>query len=155
MKPNTKTVTLYTGETKNVLAGSIVCDPNKAKRILADRGLIAADVSRELGFASNTLSGQLNAGVISGPMAAGLARVYDISKEAYEYVPESEEKVNTGEGEKHDNFAISETDMYKVMKAAFVDAIAEAFSENAGKIKAAIASAVAYAVRTEINRKWE
>lgn len=158
MKTGTKPVTLYNGKEALINMNAIPCDPDKFKSILRERGLFACDMSESLGYSSTAITNALFRGQISGPMAFALEHKYHIGKEDYEYVvPIKEEKPKEPEQKTimKDSLPADETALYEVMKSAVVDAINEAFATNAKQIRGTIAAAVAYAVRTEINRKEE
>jgi hypothetical protein len=134
-----KMLKLYNGEEKKALQNSEAVDPEKLKAEFKKRNLIAADVSRSLGYAGNTISGAMFSGVFPGHMVSGLERQYNIKLDDYRYVPEQQQTpVKTDDAP----VLVEETAMYTVMKTAFLDALNECIAGNMKNFRGMVMTAI-------------
>jgi hypothetical protein len=146
-RANWKTVKLYTGEEKKILVNSVTCDPEKIKRLIQKRDVMLSDASRLIGFASNTLSSAIFAGVLSGPMAVGLEREYGIKPCDYEYIPSKEQKEEPKQTVQAEPARMDEQAMYTVMKTAMLDAMNECFAGNMKNLRGMVMTAIQQALK--------
>ena len=137
MKPYSKEVKIYTGKTIIANVNSYPVDPDKFKQIFIGKGIIVADVSRSLGYAANTLSSALHAGIFSGPVINGLRNQYGIDYSEYAYIPEEKKP----EPQPEPNCA-DETALYQTMKLAMKDAMTEWFADNVKNLRGTIYAAI-------------
>lgn len=121
------TLKLYNGTERRVVPNSIAVDPDKIRKEFRKRNVTASEVSRSIGYANNSLSAAIFAGVFAGPMVQGLASKYNIRPEDYEFKQPEPEIIEPESGE---NVNVDETAMYTIMKKAFVDAIGEFLNDN-------------------------
>lgn len=87
MKPLTKEVEIYTGKIVTAKLNSMPVNPQKFKNILAEKNLLASNVSASLGYSRNTISSALYAGLFSQALIIGLKNMYEINYDDYAYTP--------------------------------------------------------------------
>lgn len=122
------TLKLYNGTERRVVPNSIAVDPDKIRKEFRKRNVTASEVSRSIGYANNSLSAAIFAGVFAGPMVQGLASKYNIRPEDYEFKQPEPETIEPVLEDTTVN--VDETAMYTIMKKAFVDAIGEFLNDN-------------------------
>lgn len=142
MKPYSKEATIYTGKTIRINVNSYPVDPDKFKKIFADKRIIVADVSRALGYAANTISSALHTGVFSGPVIAGLKREYGVDYSEYAYNPEEKKPEPQPEQKEEKSVCADETALYLTMKLAMKDAMTEWFADNVKNLRGTIYAAI-------------
>jgi len=144
MKPYSKAVQIYTGKTVTVNVKSYPVDPDKFKQIFIGKGIIVADVSRQLGYAPNTIAAALSAGIFSGPVIAGLRNQYGIDYSEYAYIPEEKQPEPRQEPEQKEEKSVcaDETALYQTMKLAMKDAMTEWFADNVKNLRGTIYAAI-------------
>lgn len=143
MKRLYKEVTLYTGEKANISINSKPIDPEKLRSILNNKGLIAAQVSRDIGFASNTLNSAINAGVINKVFVTALKNQYGIDPSEYELAPEVKEP----QEEPQEDKAKENADLANIIYAAVHDAMCEVFNKKLSEMRNAMYTSMLCAMR--------
>lgn len=142
MKPYCKEVKIYTGKTVTANVNSYPVAPDKFKQIFIGKGIIMADVSRSLGYASNTISSALHAGIFSGPVIAGLRNQYGIDYSEYAHIPEEKKPEPQPEPKEEKSVCADETALYQIMKLAMKDAMTEWFADNVKNLRGTIYAAI-------------
>jgi len=139
-----KEVQTYNGNTVSVYVTSQPVDPEKFKRIVMEKHMCLADVSRSLGYGANTISGALHAGVFGAPMMTALKNVYGIDYEEYAYAPDEQkpEPVKEPEPQEEKSVCADETALYLTMKLAMKDAMTEWFADNVKNLRGTIYAAI-------------
>lgn len=148
MKPYSKEVKIYNGKTITANVNSYPVDPDKFKQIFIGKGIIVADVSRSLGYAANTLSSALHAGIFSGPVITGLRNQYGIDYSEYAYEPKQTEKQPEKQPEPqeaNEHIPCDQSALYQTMKLAMLDAINEALAANMKNLRGMIYTAISQA----------
>lgn len=101
---------------------AVMIDRDKLKREFAKRGILANDVSRELGYGRNYLSSAMGIGKLRESVVVLLDRLYGIKRESYEITEEAEAE----QQECVINQVLTLTDAgWAKLKAVIVEAIKE------------------------------
>lgn len=142
----TKEVKIYNGKTVRAYIKSEPVDPGKFKKIIADKRLCVADISRALGYGANTITSALHAGIFGAPMITAIKNFIGIDYSEYAYTA-PEEKKQELEKEQEPNSAeksvcADETALYLTMKLALKDAMTEWFADNVKNLRGTIYAAI-------------
>lgn len=137
-------VVLYNGNKKRISNNSRVIDPEKFKKIMAEKNLMFSEAARQIGYASNSISSALQTGYFNNIMIKGLETYYGIKYEDYAFIPEKpkEEPERVEPNVKGPNMA----ELYNVIKTAVVDGMNEAIAGNMKNIRGGIYAAIYQAV---------
>lgn len=132
--PAKKEIQLENGTTVKVANNSFPISVIKFKKICLDKHILYADISRKIGYSSNSISSALNAGYMNGVMIKGLENVFGIKYEEYAYVPpepvkQPEETPEQPQAQPVRQGMPPET-LYDTVKSAVMDAINEAIAGN-------------------------
>lgn len=148
-----KEIQLENGTTVKVNKNSFPISPEKFRRICYDRHILFSDISREIGYASNSISSALSAGYMNNVMIKGLQNVFGIKYEEYAYIPEKPEGKPAEQPEENpeqpaqpvQQSMITET-LYETVKQAVMDAINEAIAGNMKNLRGCFYTAVYSAI---------
>jgi len=144
-----KEVTLYTGEKANISMNSVPIDPEKLKNILNNKGLMASQISRNIGYASNTLSSAINAGVVNRIFVTAMKNQYGIDPSEYELVwgVKQEEPQKEPQEEPKVDQAKENADLANIIYAAVHDAMCEVFNKKLSEMRNAMYTSLLCAMR--------
>ena len=143
----------YKGEKKLCGINLRAVDPYKLRAILADKHIIMGAASANC--ASSSLSSQLSEGYMPMPMIIALKANYGIEPEEYllkqpkpeepKDEPKQEETKQEQPEEPKPVMPIEDSDLYKAMKTAMLDAINEALAGNMKNLRGMIYTAITQA----------
>ena len=83
-----KEVQLENGTTIKVGTNSFPVRSEAFRKICADRGLTFMEISRRIGYVSNSVTSALQSGYFNNVMIKGIENVFGIKYEEYAYIPE-------------------------------------------------------------------
>ena len=135
---------LYNGNKKRISNNSRVIDPEKFKKIMAEKNLMFSEAARRIGYASNSISSALQTGYFNNIMINGLETYYGIKYEDYAFFPEKpkEEQEKVEPKAKGQDMA----ELYNVIKEAVMDGMNEAIAGNMKNLRGGIYTAIYQAV---------
>lgn len=142
--PARKEIQLENGTTVKVMNSCMPISAEKFRKICYNRHLLFTDISREIGYSSNSISSALNAGYMNGIMIKGLENAYGIKYEEYAYIPEKPiEKPAEQPEEKPVQMDLTrDNQLYDTIKNAVVDGITEALAGNMKNLRGMIYTAI-------------
>ena len=137
-------VVLYNGNKKRISNNSRVIDPEKFKKIMAEKNIMFSEAARQIGYASNSISSALQTGYFNNVMIKGIENYYGIKYEDYALIPEKpkEEPEKVEPKAEGQNMA----ELYNVIKEAVMDGMNEAIAGNMKNLRGGIYAAIYQAV---------
>lgn len=140
MKPLTKEVEIYTGKIVTAKLNSMPVNPQKFKDILAEKNLLASNVSASLGYSRNTISSALYAGLFSQALIIGLKNMYEINYDDYAYTPAPPVKEEPETAADHEA-------IYNIAYAAMYDALSKVIEDKLQDMRNVVYTSMLCALR--------
>jgi len=154
-----KEIVNYKGQKKLVSFNVEALDPKKLRKLLAENHINMAAASVNCGYAASSLSSMCSEGYIPMPMMIALESKYGLKPADYLFKPEpSQEEAKAEEPKQEENIQskavlppipVEESDLYKAMKAAMLDALNECVAGNMKNIRGMIYTAVSQALQAK------
>ena len=149
--PAKKEIQLENGTVVKVGNNSFPISAEKFKTICREKNILYSDISRAIGYASNSISSALNAGYMNGVMIKGIENMFGIKYEEYAYIPPVEEKPEEKPVEQPEEKPVKmdmtrDNPLYDTIKNAVIDGIMEALAGNMKNLRGMVYTAVYAAI---------